>query len=253
MAIVTITVLSEDGSPSGQSTVLKFIKRAAVSVCATCQPQNLKCEPREETLQKQTISGNLWKCEKPQDHAKIVQLKQYLATRLGKANSLVFYHFDGDVPWNKRESCENKDKFQRKIIDGVTQLLAKPPCAIGTARSKEQVDDCISRLVVVVPFYSIEAWLFQNTDQLIENCRKKCRSRHQKHKRVLLSWADNPKVLEELDKPKEQYCLKATKNRELAETSFPWPKLESVGKSYSAFVKDLETRPRVVEVLALTA
>lgn len=254
MALVTITVVSEDGSPSGQSTVLKFIKRAAISVCATCQPQNLKCEPREAALQKQSISGNLWKSGEPRDHVKIVQLRQYLATRLGRASSLVFYHFDGDVPWNERERCENKTKFERAILDGVIQLLAKPPHAVGTARSKEQIDECISRLILVVPFYSIEAWLFQNTEQLIEHCKKRCsRSCHLEHKKVLLTWATKPEILEELEKPKDEYCLKGTKNLELAETSFPWPKLESVGKSFSAFVKDLGSRPRVLEVLALTA
>ena len=253
MPPVTITVLSEDSSSKARPTVLRFIKKAATTVCKECQPQNIQCEPRDEALQKGTVSGNRWRSNKPEHHHELVQLRRYLATRLAMPNTAVFFHFDGDVPWSKRTESTTRRDFEQTIVSTVRQILAQPPRGVAVARSPEEVDACLSRLVLVVPFYSIEAWVYQNTDRILEFCKKKCRSRHDTHRKEITRWAANPDILDELVKPKEKCCLRSTKNHELVDDNFPWPKLEKVRKSFHAFVKELEERPNVTSIFATTA
>jgi len=94
----------------------------------------------------------------------------------------------------------------------------------------------MKRLMLIIPYYSIESWLFQNTDVAIRLCREKHSG---KDVDVFEGWAANRAKLDEEIKPKEMVCLRAKHNRELATTGFPFDLAHELKKSLKAAVDEL--------------
>ena len=74
--------------------------------------------------------------------------------------------------------------------------------------------DRLDRVREVVPYYSIESWLYQSTARLRELCQAGCG----KHLDLIDQWEANRTLLDEVRKPKDQLCVGSTKNRDLAES-----------------------------------
>lgn len=196
--------------------------------------------------------ANRWESQSPRDQPDIVALRKRLATLIAQERSLVFFHFDGDLSWSKRSGFQRRDRFKDGIVDKVRLILE----GAGNLplRSKDQVDQCLARLMTVVPFYSIEAWVFHHREKMLEVCRRHCGAKHGQHAHSCGEWLNAPAQLEELEQIKERWCLRDGYNFHLvSDPSFPWAQLRRVGKSYSAFVNELGANSEAVRVLAMTA
>ena len=174
----------------------------------------------------------------PGDQRAIVALRKYLATRLGLPDSLVFFHFDGDVTWATRTASINREQFNRRVVQPVETLLAG---IIGQSAAAVRM----RRLIEVVPFYSIETWTYQNTSVLVGICSRHCGAIASKHAKLYRSWASAPTLLDEVAKPKDVCCVANRCNLELVDNHFPWTRLSAAGKSFAAVVADAQQREEV--------
>ena len=102
----------------------------------------------------------------------------------------------------------------------------------------------------MVPFHSIEAWLFQNTRlgrrlcQDNQACSREDAGRFDE-------WERNPALLDEILTPKKKICFKDANNRRLAE-SLDVDALYYVGKSFHDVVEAFARSGALIQALAAT-
>jgi hypothetical protein len=113
------------------------------------------------------------------------------------------------------------------------------------ARAKQRM----SRLKQVVPFYSIEAWLFQNTQEAIRLCQEHHGGRDAAR---FQQWEQDRAALDEVLKPKAEVCLGAKHNLELASNGFPAREARAAGKSFAAIIQALCQDAELCEALRRT-
>ncbi|RKI65816.1 hypothetical protein D7X55_15795 [Corallococcus sp. AB049A] len=171
-------------------------------------------------------------------------LVQTLATQLMLEQGWVFFHFDGDRPWSERSSSENEEKFEQIIEAKVYALLvgslsaqaAKTAAPFTQQEVEAQARQRMNRLKRIVPFYSIEAWLFQNTRVAIRLCERHYGGRDADQ---FQRWEQERHTLDEVRKPKEQVCLGAKHNSALASEAFPARDVHAAGCSFASVVDKL--------------
>jgi len=165
----------------------------------------------------------------------------------------VLFHFDGDRTWAARESSENQEKFQEHVWERVRELvgstLARSQNGSTPQESEAQAGARMTRLKTVVPFYSMEAWLFQNTREAVRLCQEHYQGRDISK---FQEWAQDRTALDEVDQPKKKTCLKAAHNHDLASTGFPAREVRAAGKSFAATVESLRQDTELREALART-
>jgi len=108
-----------------------------------------------------------------------------------------------------------------------------------------------SKLIRLVPFYCIEAWLFQNTMAARRLLKKTGRCRPA-DSALLDAWKADPSLLDDLFKPKEQICMGARFNKELASSAFPAAKVEGVRRSFALVVDSMRACQPLVDALRMT-
>ena len=107
----------------------------------------------------------------------------------------------------------------------------------------------MERLKQAVPYYSIEAWLFQNTSEAIQLCETHYSGRDAEQFRA---WEQDRPALDEVVKPKESVCLGAKHNLALASKSFPARQVRGTGKSFAAVIQALSQDAELCEALKRT-
>jgi len=80
-----------------------------------------------------------------------------------------------------------------------------------------------------MPFYSIEAWTYQNTAVSVRLCNARYGGRDAA---VFAEWAADPGRLDEVERVKEVAVLKGKHNLELASDGFPAETRFRAGKSF---------------------
>ncbi|WP_437826147.1 hypothetical protein [Sorangium sp. So ce1153] len=108
----------------------------------------------------------------------------------------------------------------------------------------------LSQLLLLVPYYSIEAWLFQNTRAGARFCEENpaCRG---KHVSLFQHWTNDRGALDEVLKPKSEVCFKGQHNRQLAE-SLDVETVYYAEKSLHHAVETLHHNPSLLAALAAT-
>ena len=105
---------------------------------------------------------------------------------------------------------------------------------------EEACQAALARLVLVMPFWSIEAWCYQNTDVAIRLC-------HEHHSGADVSlfqrWQQDRTALDDVPKPKDTACLRDRHNRELSSQGFPADDVYLAGTSFAAAVDALASIP----------
>jgi hypothetical protein len=173
-------------------------------------------------------SGNNWRSRKAQNEPAVVLLRKTIADHLCIGGGLVLFHFDGDEPWSKRADSSTLGQFEDRILRPVMSILA--------SRGMSE-DDVRSRFRTIVPYYSLESWLFRNTARAREICTNRCaRSTHALHEIVWRKIDDEASYLDEITKPKEHFCLGDRFNAELAER-FPWDSALASRTSFFDFIQ----------------
>jgi hypothetical protein len=146
------------------------------------------------------MRGNGWKNPRRPD---LVRFRQYVAAKLRQEHGFVFFHVDGDRAYRDRRASENH---------------------------RTDADQPLTKLVFLVPYYSIEAWLFQNTERAARlcpgapTCRLGCADK-------LARWRDDRGALDEVLTPKQELCLGNQHNAELAGPGYPLDEVLRANKS----------------------
>ncbi len=142
------------------------------------------------------------------------------------------YHIDGDRTWGQRARSENLAKFRvfaedlRKfVVYRITRSGRRPAVAPG----HDDPGPVLARLLLLTPFYCIETWLYQNTEQAIRICRQ-----HYQGQDVdkFQAWQRDRTLLDDdVQKPKTAVCLGSRHNRALAASDYPIEEVYQTGRS----------------------
>jgi len=111
------------------------------------------------------------------------------------------------------------------------------------------VEDRLRRLLALVPTYSVESWLYQNTREALAICAESHRSAHAE---TIRSWEADRGLLDEQSRPKDSYCLGSTHNLRPAFGSFPAAEVHAAKKSFFAAVTAMAQCPPLVAMLSGT-
>lgn len=214
VAQCSFLVLGEDSARDAHATLVTLARKILRLVDHYYDDQRVRFEPppAKGTTVGAALRGNLWKSKEPRDYAKRRELIGYIATKLLEGDrAFVLYHIDGDRPWSERETSENVTKFREFIETDVRQFIEHRLRQMG--RPPEEIS--LSQLLLLVPYYSIEAWLFQNTLVGKRSCRENTSCRGS-HVALLDTWEKDRTLLDDAVKPKEMMCFRSDHNHQLA-------------------------------------
>lgn len=243
---VSVLVLTEDSGKHAHDTIAALCKKMLQLVEPACQTQRIAFEPAREDARR-VVNANQWKSGKK--HRDRVALVQTIATKLGEQNGFVFFHVDGDCAWSQRGSTDSVEKFESLIVRAVRALLQDRD-ARRSPPSGADADALLARLRLIMPFYSVEAWLYQNIDVAIALCHA-----HHGGKDAdrFARWKEHRHELDELPRPKDALCLQDKHNKELAERAYPAQAVYEVGASFAAAVDSLRKCKALCQALRAIA
>lgn len=256
---LSILLLTEDSGSDAFDTFQRLVKELLKQVDEHVQTHQDKItfEPVRNKEALQALHANVWKSPKQRNHNKQVELVRTLATQLLLENGWAFFHFDGDRAWKDRSSSENRKTFEEVFCEKVRLLIQlelekrekkegrKPDTAALAAQAKRHME----RLKQIVPYYSIEAWLFQNTSEAIRLCETHYNRRDVEQ---FQKWEQDRPALDEVPQPKKFVCLGAKHNLELASQGFPAREVRGAGKSFDAVAHALSQDAELCEALRRT-
>jgi uncharacterized protein YjiS (DUF1127 family) len=191
-------------------------------------------------------AGNAWRSQRSHHEHLRVKLRRLLADQLLKPEGFVLFHFDGDRPWSRRSESTTTRQFEEHVRAQVITMLSSYNIREAFVRE---------RMHTLVPFYSLEAWIYQNTDTAIALCSASCsQEQRAKHRPNWIKYSEDRSLLDELDRPKDTLCLGDNHNQELAD-GFPWRDVLGARTSFLESVMGLMQsaplsqyiRPRVVD------
>jgi hypothetical protein len=240
----SLLILTEDGAATGHATIVEVVKRMLRLIVPDYQTHRLGFEPKDEQAQR-AVQGTRWKNETPKHYAELNLALRTIATKLGRADGFVLFHIDGDRRWSDRASSENQPKFDTIVVDRVRKLLRGRP---GT--TPEDAEIRLRRLLPILPFYSIEAWLFQHTEVAVGLCRDKYQGRDVDK---FEAWRQDRTALDDEDKPKEAVCFGSAHNLECAGSGYPAQDVFDSGRSYADCVVRLLECAELTALLEATA
>jgi hypothetical protein len=249
-----VLVLTEDSGAKAFETLRSLAKELLKQVDEYVQTNRISFEPVRNELALQALHANVWKSTKARDRQKQIELIRTLATQVMLEDGWVLFHFDGDRAWGSRASSENVEKFQKLVCDRVLALVVSKLTELHRSDTTPQYLEArararMTRLKTVVPFYSIEAWLFQNTREALRLCQERYGGRDVEQ---FQAWVQDRGALDEVLKPKEAVCLGAAHNLDLVSNGFPTREVRAAGKSFEATVQALGQDAELRQALAQT-
>lgn len=226
-------VLTEDSGAGAYDTVRALAKEMLKLLVPDVQTHRIDFKPLEDANACRAMHANLWKSKNPLDQPNIRLLIRSIITELLKPNGFVLYHLDGDRPWSEHESSENEHEFRARMLPpieaGLRSHLKQPP---DSNASSERM----KRLRLLVPFYSIEAWLYQNTREARRLCEEEgCKQCPAK----IVLWEKNRASLDEVTQPKGELCFQDKHNAHLATSGFPAREVFEAEASFTRAVEGL--------------
>jgi hypothetical protein len=222
--VASVLYLSEDSGKYGDLTVRALSEHIFRVLVPNCRLDLVRFEPEDQERLRGLVRGNLWKSTRAEDRRVRVDLISRIATKIAeKRPGFVIFHIDGDRPWANQDDSENRLKAMLLLMKPVLKLIKK--------RNKPYNG---THLIFMMPFYSIEAWLYQNDRRAIEILHEKYAG---SHVAIFEEWASDRTLLDEVVKPKEGTPLRDGHNLELAGEAFPAGEIFVAGKSFSACVE----------------
>lgn len=217
--VASIRLFPEDKAKGSHQAIIRLLQRMLLQIDPYTQTQRIPIEPTDDDDMVLVMRANRWK-EKggvgADDRRRLIRT---IATELLRGdNHFVAVHIDGDRRWGERATSENLQKWSRQVERPLRDL-------IRDRRGAEHVGPAMSRLFLVTPFYSLEAWTYQHTRE----ARARCCGRHAEE---IEGWAHDRGLLDEVLKPKEHLCLEDMHNAELASGRYPADEVLRAGKSW---------------------
>lgn len=169
--------------------------------------------------------------------------RQYIATRLSREHGFVVWHIDADVPYRNHGEFDKESLFNDRIRQPIRALLR------WQGQSSEEIEQHLDKLLLLVPYYNIEAWCFQNTERAVQycpgdpRCRKNCRTK-------LATWSTDRGQLDEVSKPQDELCFESKYNAELAsDEKYPLVQVLEAEKSLRDALNTLRACQPLVDAL----
>ncbi len=215
--LLSVMVLTEDSGAGAYDTVHALAKELLKLLVPGVRTHRIDFKPLDDENARRAMHANLWKSTNPLDQPSIRLLIRSIITELLKDTGFVLYHIDGDRPWSERDSSENVRGFRSRMLPpieaGVRFQLQRQP------HDAQEPGKRMKRLQLVVPFYSIEAWLYQNTREAGRLCEQEgC---GQCYPQKLAAWEQDRASLDEVTQPKNALCVQDKHNARLASSGFP--------------------------------
>ena len=239
----SLLIITEDSGADGHATIVAVVKRMLQLVVPDYQTHRLGFEPKDAQAQR-ALQGTGWKSKDPKSQADRATALRTIATKLGRKQGFVLFHIDGDRTWAERTSSENVALFKARVVELVRKLL------VQSGRSAQEAETRLLRLLPIVPFYSIEAWLFQHTEVAIRLCRDRYQGRDIGR---FEAWHQDRAALDDVEQPKEEVCLKSLHNLECAGPGYPAQAVFEAGRSYTECVLRLRRCAELEALLLATA
>ena len=245
--MLSVMVLTEDSGAGAHDTVRALAKEMLKLLVPGVRTHRIDFKPLEDESARRAMHGNLWKSTNPLDQPHIRLLIRSLITELLKPEGFVLYHIDGDRPWSEQESSENVREFYSRMLApieaGVRAFFQRQPHEASAPGER------MKRLRLLVPFYSIEAWLYQNTREATRLCAETgCKQCHGK----LAAWEQERASLDEVIRPKKQLCFQDKHNAHLATSGFPAQEVFEARASFEHAVMTLLECDELTEALKRT-
>lgn len=229
--IARILVLTEDGNPEPLRGLVRAMLRL---VKPNHNAARIDVEGDHPEAQ-EAATGNLAKGKRRgAGHQRRVEIARAIATTLFTQSNFVFYHVDADRAFSAPQHPPPENvTFYESILVTVRQHLEALKQKHSDTRSVEKM---LERIRLLLPYYSIEAWLFQNTRIGRELCQKHHRGQHVD---TFEQWEQDRGILDELQQPKKACCLNPSHYRDLAAREYPGRAVYGIRKSFAATVDDL--------------
>lgn len=243
--IASILLISEDSSRYSPRTGTDLAKRIIRVVDPSTQMQRIQFIPLDPDHPGIIAAhANRWRARK--NHAYCQARRELIltiATNVAIANTFVFFHSDGDTAWTQRTASEASEIFDKRIRHGLIEFLA------GQRLEDRAIDEMVEKLFLVLPFYSIESWLYQNTGHAIDLCKKHYGGQNVEQ---FETWQKERELLDEVVKPKESVCLGSRHNSDLAANTYPAEAAYGAKKSFTEFVDRLKSSQAFTKALQQT-
>lgn len=242
-----VHVLSEDSGGNALVAVRSLARVMLRLVDPDHQGRRVDLEP-EDAAAAEAMHANLWKGRKGVGRQKLITLARSIARHVLDESGWVLFHVDADRVWSERDKrpSENLRRYRDDVLlhveRAVDALLAKNQSSSGKA-------EILSRLCLVSPYYSIESWLYQNTEVARRLCTKHDRGRHAD---LFDRWERSRGDLDVIEKPKDEVCLGSRYNHELAGSGFPARAVYELGTSFAETVDKLKACNELVAALVST-
>lgn len=240
--VARILVLTEDKNPEPLRGLVRSMLRLV-------QPNHDKARidvQGDHPQAQEAATANLAKERRGgSGHRRRVEIARAIATEIFIQSNFVFYHIDADRCFSapRRTKPENVE-FYESILLTVRQHLDALKQKHDDSRP---IDDMVCRVLLLLPYYSIEAWLFQNTRVGRELCKKHHRGQHIAS---FDTWEQDRGVLDEVEKPKEVGCLNAGYYLDLATREYPSRSVYAARKSFAESVDRLSNCEALQSALA---
>ena len=245
-------VLSEDTSKDARATIEALVRKMLPLVEPNCRPYEHIGFVTTEPADHEGMHRDIWKGTDSRHYAARVRLQRYIARRLSQPNTFVLFHVDGDTLWENRAESDNKQKFDDFVIR-VVQSADAGQRNVQRSRRQTRTEPAKTpepdpqRLIPIIPFYTLEAWLYQNLQQAITICRRKHNGAHVD---ALREWEAQRAQLDEIVKPADHVCLNKEHNLELAAQGFPARVVYDLNKSFHDTVERLKNCGALCDALA---
>ena len=247
-----VLVLTEDGAKDAHDVVVALLKKAFALVAPGYHSHRVRFERFDPlSTHHSLVVANAWKGRGPKGlggrgkHQYNLQafFQDLATTLLEDPPRFVVWHVDGDRTWSDRATSENVEKFDSIVVSKVTAALELSPLA------DEAKQDATTRLLRFIPFYSIEAWLYQN----LAEARRIAEQRNDPALLAQLeAWSADRSVLDELLKPKDACSLGPHHNLQLAQAAWPTAEVYELPKSFRAAVDGLRACSTLLDRLERT-
>lgn len=233
-SVISFLLLTEDTGEHAFATQKALTEKMLHLVAEGCAVRRIDFQPGDEPT-RAGMGFNAYISTESRDYRKKIDLAGAIATHLLRDDitAFVLVHIDGDRNWTDRGEhplarCSNQEIFVRTIVRPVEAIL-----------EQEGRPELIERLRYMLPFWSVEAWLYQNSVELAAICAEHA-PRHERDANILRDWRSDPACLDSVVRPKATATtLQDRYNARLAR-SLPARKIYDLGLSFAATVDGLK-------------
>ena len=200
---LSILVLSEDNGSGGLRTIQNILTRTFYQLAGNGRVPGIHYPPVSQALN-DVCKPSAW--PDARRNRDVRALRQTIGNHLRQKNGFCFFHVDGDTRWSERTESTHLSAFDRHI--------AQPVCTWLRDNNTPDLNRTMSKLFLLMPHYSIEAWVYQNIERALEICHQRNFERDASRFR---GWREARHAIDEVHQIKDNVSLAARFNADLSE------------------------------------